>query len=140
MPAIRLELRGAYGARLRPCFLVRCERLCGVVKQSGEDQHRLFVRRQSRPIGKPLKLGADHLRVGPNIAFGVPPDILLAVGHRSTPTIARRRIRQAVRSISPIRIRPAWWTSTLYRHLAVRPGRSGRSSSFRSQIRTNETM
>jgi hypothetical protein len=64
---------------------LRRERLCEVVKQCGEDPPRLFMGRQRRPFGKPWKLGADHLRVGPDIAFRMPPTILLTIGHRSTP-------------------------------------------------------
>ncbi len=43
--------------------------------------------REVWPFVEPWQFGADHLRVGPDIPFGMPPAVLLAVGHRSTPRL-----------------------------------------------------
>ena len=61
---------------------LRRERLPRVVEQGREEQDRLLVRREARPLVEQRELGADHLRVGPDIPFGMPPLILRAVGHR----------------------------------------------------------
>ena len=63
------------------------ERLGCIVEQGREEEERPLPWREARPLVEPWQFGADHLRMGPDIPFGMPPAVLLAVGHRSTPRL-----------------------------------------------------
>ena len=66
---------------------LRRERLSRVVEQGGEKEDCLFMGSETGPLFEQRQLGADHLRVGPDIPLGMPPLILLALGHRPSPRL-----------------------------------------------------
>ena len=82
-----LPLEGVLGRRdpARARIDLRRQRLPRVVEQGREEQDRPLVSGERRPVFELRQLGADHLRVGPDIPLGMPPGILPAVGHRPTP-------------------------------------------------------
>lgn len=77
------------GRTLLACFRVKhgCGRLAGIVEQRGEEQLQLGGPMERRPIGEPLRCSADHARMRPHVASGMPLRVLIAGRHLARPRL-----------------------------------------------------